>query len=73
MDFITGLSRAQGRDCIYVVVDRLTKFAHFFLINTTYTTTQVADLFCREIFMLHGLCRSILSDSKFMSHFENKM
>jgi hypothetical protein len=42
MDFITGLSKVQGRDCIYVVVDRLTKFSHFFAIPSDYTTTQVA-------------------------------
>lgn len=71
MDFITGLPRAQGRDCIYVVVDRLTKFAHFFPITATYTTTQVADLFFREVFRLHGLPRSIVSDkdNRLMSHF----
>ncbi len=50
MDFITGLPRVQGRDCIYVVVDCLTKFAHFFSIPSTYTTAQVEDLFFREIF-----------------------
>jgi hypothetical protein len=34
MDFITGFPKVQGRDCIYVVVDRLTKFAHFFAISS---------------------------------------
>jgi len=55
MDFITGLPKVQGRDCIYVVVDRLMKYAHFFIIPTTYTTTQVVELIFREIFRLHGL------------------
>jgi hypothetical protein len=50
MDFITGLPTVQGKDCIYVVVDRLTKFAHFFAIPTRYTAAQVAELFFREVF-----------------------
>lgn len=54
-----------------MVVDRLTKYAHFFLITTTYTATQVAEVFFREVFRLHGLPRSIVSDrdSRFLSHF----
>ena len=32
MDFITGLPKVNGKDCIYVVVDRLTKYAHLFAI-----------------------------------------
>jgi hypothetical protein len=62
MDFITGLPRVQGRDCIFVVVDRLTKFAHFFSIPTDYKAIQVAELFFREVFRLHGLPRQIVSD-----------
>jgi hypothetical protein len=62
MDFITGLPRVQGRDCIFVVVDRLTKFAHFFAIPTDYKAIQVAELFFREVFRLHGLPRQIVSD-----------
>jgi hypothetical protein len=62
MDFITGLPRVQGKDCIFVVVDRLTKFAHFFAIPTDYKAIQVAELFFREVFRLHGLPRQIVSD-----------
>jgi hypothetical protein len=45
MDFITGLPRVQGRDCIFVVVDRLTKYAHFFAIASDWSASQVAELF----------------------------
>jgi hypothetical protein len=71
MDFITGLPRAQGKDCIFVVVDRLTKFAHFCPIATDFSTSQVAKLFFREVFRLHGLPKTIISDrdSRFMSTF----
>jgi hypothetical protein len=62
MDFIIGLPRVQGRDCIFVVVDRLTKFAHLFAIPTDYKAIQVAELFFREVFGLHGLPRQIVSD-----------
>ena len=37
MDFITGLPKVFGKDCIFVVVDRLTKFDHFFVVTTTFT------------------------------------
>ncbi len=71
MDFITGLPKVQGRDCIYVVVDRFTKFAHFFAIPSDYLATQVAELFFREIFQLHGLPKTIVSDrdSRFREDF----
>ena len=62
MDFITGLPKVQGRDCLYVVVDRLTKFAHFFSIPSDYSVAQVAELFFREVFRLHGLPKTIVSD-----------
>jgi hypothetical protein len=71
MDFITGLPKVQGKDFIFVAVDRLTKFAHFFVIATDFSATQVADLFFRKVFRLHGLPKTIVSDrdSKFMSTF----
>jgi hypothetical protein len=62
MDFITGLLKVQGRDYIYLVLDRLTKYAHFFAIPSEYSASQVADIFFREVFKLHGLLRYILSD-----------
>lgn len=71
MDFTTGLPTVRGNDCIYIVVDRLTKFAHFFAIPTRYTTTHVAELFFREVFRLHWLPKNIVSDrdSRFMGGF----
>jgi hypothetical protein len=59
------------QDCIYVVVDRLTKFAHFFVISSKYKAPQVAELFFREVFRLHGLPKYIVSDwdNRFSVHF----
>jgi len=50
MEFITGLPMVQRKDCIFVVVDQLTKYTHFFSISAHYTVAQVAELFFREIF-----------------------
>jgi hypothetical protein len=71
MDFITGLSKVHGRDCIYMVLGRLTKHAYFFFIPSKFNTYQVADLFIREVFRLHGLPRNIVSDrdNKFLNAF----
>eukprot|EP00253_Pinus_taeda_P022845 PITA_22845 len=68
MDFIMGLPIVQGKDCIYLVVDWLTKYAHFFTIPTRYSASQVVELFFREIFRLHDLPKNIVSDrdSRFM-------
>ena len=62
MDFITDLPKYLSKDCIYVVVDRLTKFAHFFSVTSSFSAAQVADIFFKEIFRLHGLPKSIVSD-----------
>jgi hypothetical protein len=71
MDFITGLPKVQGKDCIYVVVDRLTKCSHFYATPTKYNAVQVAELFFREVFKLHGLSRNIINyrDSRFIGTF----
>ena len=71
MDFIIGLPKYLGKDCIYVVVDILTKFSHFFVVTSSFSAAQVADNFFKEIFRLHGLPKSIVSDrdGRFMSAF----
>jgi len=72
MDFITGLPRiVRQHDSIMVVVDRLSKVAHFILVKTTYLASEVAQVFIREIVRLHGVSRKIVSDrdAKFNSKF----
>lgn len=52
MDFITGLPKVRGKVCIFVVVDRLNKYVHFFTISIDYQATQVVELFFCEVFCL---------------------
>jgi hypothetical protein len=75
MDFIIGLHKTQGKDYIFVVVDRLTKFAHFFTIATDFSATQVAELFFTEIFRLNDLPKNIVSDrdSRLLSTFRQEL
>jgi hypothetical protein len=71
MDFIGGLPRAQGIDTVLVVVDRLTKYAHFLPVSHPYTAKEIAQLFIKEIVRLHGFPTSIVSDRDrvFLSNF----
>ena len=45
----------EGKDSTFVVVDRVTKYAHFCKIQSTYTTSQVENVFMKEIHKLRGL------------------
>jgi hypothetical protein len=62
MDFIGGLPKVHGVDTIMVVVDRLTKYAHFLPVKHPYTAKDIAELFIKEIVRLHGFPSSIVSD-----------
>ncbi len=72
MDFITKLPKtASGSDTIWVIVDRLTKSAHFLPIKETDKMEKLAKTYIKEIVRLHGVPISIISDrdSRFTSRF----
>ncbi|KAF5803695.1 putative nucleotidyltransferase, Ribonuclease H [Helianthus annuus] len=63
MDFVTGLPRTQaGNDTIWVIVDRLTKSAHFLAIKETDKFSQLAAVYLKEVVARHGVPTSIISD-----------
>ena len=63
MDFVLGLPRSQeGYDSVWVVVDCLTKSAHFLPVKVTYGFAKLAEIYVNEIVRLHGVPISIVSD-----------
>jgi hypothetical protein len=63
MDFIVGLPRtSKSHDSIWVIVDRLTKVAHFIAVRTDYRVEKLADLYIEHILRLHGAPTSIVSN-----------
>ncbi|GJT63625.1 putative reverse transcriptase domain-containing protein [Tanacetum coccineum] len=76
MDFVTKLPRtSSGHDTIWVIVDRLTKFAHFLPIREDYKMDRLTRLYLNEIVSRHGVPISIISDrdSRFTSRFWQSM
>jgi hypothetical protein len=63
LDFIVGLPNTSGHhDSIWVIVDRLTKTAHFLLVHTTHRAEKYTEIYIDQIVRLHGIPRTIVSD-----------
>jgi hypothetical protein len=72
MDFIVGLpNTSQKHDSIWVIIDRLTKIAHFLPAHTTYTAKKFAEIYLEQIIRLHGVPKTIISDrgAQFVARF----
>lgn len=71
MDFIDGLPPSKRKSILFVVVDRLSKYAHFIPMSHPYYAPKVAQVFFENVFKLHGMSRSIVCDrdSTFLSSF----
>ena len=72
MDFVTHLPQALWKhDAMWVIVDWLTKSAHFMAMRMTFTLEEFCRLYIREINRLHGVSVSIVSvrDPRFTAHF----
>jgi hypothetical protein len=62
MEFITSLPNSGNKVVIMVVVDRLSKYSHLCTLQHPFTTSMVAQLFIDQVFKLHGMSHSIVSD-----------
>jgi hypothetical protein len=72
MDFIIGLpNTSQRHDSIWVIVDRLTKSAHFLPVHTTCNAKRYAEIYLDQIVHLHGIPKTIISDrgAQFVTQF----
>lgn len=62
MDFIEGLPKSYGKTTIMVVVDRLSKYAHFISLSHPFTAVEVAKAYFVNVGKLHGLSQDLVSD-----------
>ena len=72
MDFIVGLpNTSQKHDSVWVIIDRLTKTAHFIPVHTTYSAKKYAEIYLDQIVHLYGVPKTIISDrgAQFIARF----
>ena len=75
MDFVEGLPRSGRYNCILVVVDKLSRYAHFLGLQHPFTVSSVISVFMDNIHKLHGMPESIVTDRDriFTSRFWREM
>jgi hypothetical protein len=76
MDFIVGLPKTQsGYDSVWVIIDHLSKVAHFIPVKTTYKGSKLAELYIARIVCVHGVHKNIVFDrgTQFTSKFWEKL
>jgi hypothetical protein len=62
MEFIIGLPKSGNKSVIMMVVDCLSKYAHFCALQHPFTSSMMAQIFMVQVFKLHGMLHSIVSD-----------
>ena len=62
MDFIVGLPKSGNKSVIMVVVDRISKYAHFYALQHPFTASTMAQIFMDQVFKLHGMPHSMVFD-----------
>lgn len=62
MDFITDLPKIEGKTVVMVVVDRLTKYAHFSPLPPNFNAVKVVEVFLKDVIKFHGTPSTIVSD-----------
>jgi hypothetical protein len=62
MDFIEGLPSSGGSNCILVIVDLFSKYAHFLALKHPFSARSVAQSFLSQVYKLHSMPQAIVSD-----------